>query len=75
MSDLFQIHEDELAELERTIPRIADELMIHTSPRTATSFRRIQKILSNVRWNYGPPSHVEIIRPGDPVGDEETSED
>jgi len=53
---LFQIYHADLAELERVIPDIAEALMVHMSGRQKTQLRRVQAILSNVRWNYGPPS-------------------
>lgn len=58
---LFQIYHADLAELERVIPDIAEALMVHLSGRQKTQLRRVQAILSNVRWNYGPPSEVEVI--------------
>ena len=61
MSKLYRIEEDDLTELERTLPAFADALLMNMNPRLATQFRRIQKILSDVRWSYGPPSHVERI--------------
>lgn len=61
MSKMYRIEEDDLAELERTLPAIADAMLIHMNPRLATQFRRVQKILSDVRWSYGPPSHVERV--------------
>lgn len=59
---MFQITEDDLADLERIMPRIADEMMVHLTARTKIGLRRIQKILSDVRWNYGPPGEVEVIQ-------------
>ena len=65
MPKLFQIHEEDLADLERTLPQFADALMPAIDNRLRAQFRRIQAILSNVRWNYGPPSEVEIVPAGD----------
>lgn len=64
MSKLFQIHEDDLADLERTLPQFADALLPSLDNRLRAQFRRVQAILSNVRWNYGPPSDVQIIPAG-----------
>lgn len=69
MSRLYQIYEDDLAELERVLPRLADRLTCGTGPngkslvdnRTRTQIRRVQEILKNVRWNYGPPDEVGIV--------------
>lgn len=61
MSKLYQIYEDDLAELERSVPELAHALMGSLTPRLKTKLRAVQSILSNVRWNYGPPEHVEKI--------------
>lgn len=61
MAQLFQINEDDLAELERTLPRMADQMMETMDNCTRVQLRRVQTILSNVRWNYGPPSEVGTI--------------
>ena len=62
---LFQINEDDLAELERTLPQFADALSItlNYNSRLRVQFRRVQSILSAVRWNYGPPTEVEVQEP------------
>lgn len=59
MSKLFQMYEDDLQELEKSLPEIAEAITPHLTPRLKTQIRRVQRILSNVRWNYGPPTHVE----------------
>ena len=62
---LYQINEDDLAELERTLPQFMSDLMPlmaddnQRAPRLRTQFRRVQEIMQNVRWNYGPWSGVE----------------
>lgn len=61
MSRLFQIYEDDLADLERIAPLFADGAIVTLTPRLRTQLRRVQTILSNVRWGYGPPSHVESV--------------
>lgn len=61
MSRLFQIYEDDLADLERLLPDVADALMPHLNNALRVKIRRCQKIMSDVRWKYGPPSHVETI--------------
>lgn len=72
---MLRIYPDDLAELERILPGIFDIVMVDTAkgrcmesrgPELRTKWRKVQTILSNVRWDYGPPSEVEII----PVGDE-----
>lgn len=59
---MFQVTEDDLAELERTMPQFLDALYPHLNNRLRVQFRRVQEIVTNVRWNYGPPQHVEIDR-------------
>ncbi len=65
MSKLFQIKEDDLGALEATMPQLADALMPVLNNRLRVQLRRVQQVLSDVRWNYGPPSDVEIISPDD----------
>jgi hypothetical protein len=61
MSKLFQIYEDDLAELERTLPDVLSHIYPHLDNRLRVQFRRLQTIVQNVRWNYGPPSQVELL--------------
>ena len=65
MSKLFQIKEDDLGALEATLPQLADALMPVLNNRLRVQLRRAQQVLSDVRWNYGPPSEVQIIPPDD----------
>lgn len=64
MAQLFQVTEDDLGELERTIPQLADALLPVMNARLRVQLRRVQSILSNVRWSYGPPTDVERIPDG-----------
>lgn len=61
MSKLYRIEEEDLAELERTLPAFADALFTTMDGALRVKFRRVQKIISDVRWSYGPPSHVERV--------------
>lgn len=61
MSKLYRIEDEDLAELERTLPEFADALLTQLDNRLRIKIRRVQKILSDVRWSYGPPSHIERI--------------
>jgi hypothetical protein len=72
MAKLFQIFEDDLSELERVLPQLADALTpILAQPECAnrlrTQIRRCKKILSDVRWDYQPHEEIEII----PADDED----
>jgi hypothetical protein len=74
MSRQFQISEDDLAELERMIPDLCGDMMPlftnrELAPRLRTQLRRIQSILSDVRWRYGPPEAVEVIDANKPDQD------
>jgi len=67
MSRLFQITEDDLADLERIVPDLADALATPSLDNAMrVRIRRIQKVLSDVRWNYGPPAEVDVV----PVDDQ-----
>ena len=59
---MFQINQDDLATLERTLPQLADALTTPTlNNRLRTQLRQVQRIISDVRWNYGPASSVGVI--------------
>ncbi len=58
---LFQINEADLAELERTVPSLADALMPVMTNRLRVQIRLVQRVLSDVRWNYGPPTNIEEV--------------
>ena len=64
MSRLFQINENDLAELERLLPEMA--IMISESHRydnrARTILRVVQRIMTDVRWDYGPPGEVVEVR-------------
>lgn len=63
MSRMLQIREDDLATLESTLPRLADALYPSMDNPLRVKLRQVQRILSDVRWNYGPPSEVAVIDP------------
>ena len=63
---LFQINEDDLADLERTLPRILDAAYATLDNRQRVMWRRVRDIVSNVRWNYGPPLEVHVIKCDEP---------
>lgn len=62
---LFQINEGDLAELERSVPelcRLATEIEGYNEAHWIKAMiRRVQKIVVDVRWDYGPPSEVHSI--------------
>ncbi len=63
---LFQIYEEDLQTLEELLP----QMMSHPSAWTLgnnrafmAKYRRVQEIIKNVRWNYGPHKDVERVEP------------
>ncbi len=63
MGKMFQIHEDDLSELEKQVASLVDDLMVlgNAGAKHRVKARQIKKILSDVRWNYGPPTNVEEV--------------
>lgn len=57
----FRINEQDLSELERIMPELAQALMPTLNNKLRVQLRRCQTILSSVRWSYGPPTEVEIV--------------
>ena len=70
MSKLYQIHEDDLADLERILPKLMDSPSANLTNADRVAWRRVQRIVTSVRWNYGPYTEREII----PAGDEPPTE-
>lgn len=62
---LFQINEDDLAELERSMPelcRLVSELPNYNQNHWIKAMiRRVQRVITNVRWDYGPPGEVHTM--------------
>lgn len=59
---LYQIKEDDLATLESELPRLLDAAaMTCNDAITRKRWQAVKEILSNVRWDYGPPQQVEAI--------------
>ena len=64
MPRLFQITEDDLAELERTLPDLLGPSPRFDNNPDRVRIRRVMTVLQNVRWNYGPASDVREIPGG-----------
>jgi hypothetical protein len=62
---LFQIYEDNLVELEKLLPELCDALYPTLNNPIKVKLRRLKNLLSDIRWNYGPPDEVTIIKCGD----------
>lgn len=60
----FQLTEDDLIELERILPQLGDSLLLSGSAsiKNKMQLRKVKSILSNVRWNYGPPDILNPIQ-------------
>lgn len=65
---MYQISEDDLETLESTLPSLCDALAWPQTNGLAINDRHVQehlamakRIISDVRWNYGPPKDVENI--------------
>jgi hypothetical protein len=66
---LFQVYEDDLQKLEHAMPKIMDHCgEALNRPELQVLFQEVKEILSNVRWNYGPPSEVRRVEGGLPRG-------
>ena len=57
----FQITEEDLAELERIVPYMADRLLSAMDNQLRVKVRTAQRVLTNVRWRYGPPAEVIVM--------------
>lgn len=56
---LFSIYEDDLGKLESALPRICERAgQSLNDPAMQVLFEECKEILSNIRWNYGPPTEV-----------------
>jgi hypothetical protein len=72
VSESFQVSEEDLAELEHTLPKAFMDLQMFTANnhpsanRVRVQFSRVQKILTNIRWRYGPWEQVQIVDPNEP---------
>lgn len=67
MSRQFTIHEEYLADLERLLPQFSEELCgCSAGNKVRTQLRQVQRILSDVRWGYGPPKLVDTIPADEP---------
>lgn len=65
MGRMFQIHDDDLSDLEHMVPDLCSKLAADLHPRQKSQLRRIKDILSNVRWDYGPWGHVTRLSNGE----------
>jgi len=69
MSKLFSIKEEDLGQLEHILPQLAQALMPVLNNKLRVQLRQCQSILSDVRWEYGPATEVQVI----PADDDQRS--
>jgi hypothetical protein len=63
---LFRIYESDLQKLETALPKLMDAAGLALNrPDVQVMFEEVKDILSNVRWDYGPPSEVHHVAVGD----------
>jgi hypothetical protein len=61
---LFRIYEPDLALLEKAIPVLHEAVSLspaYARPDVQVAIEECKRILSDVRWDYGPYSHVERL--------------
>lgn len=60
---LYQVTEDDLETLESALPSLQDAMMstpeIINRNDVQEHLAMVKVIISNIRWNYGPPTNVE----------------
>jgi len=57
---LYQITEEDLTALEQHLPQIMSVTMMSCNdPMVRKQWERVKEIVSNIRWNYGPPSQIK----------------
>jgi len=63
---LYRITEDDLETLEGSMPFLCDAMMCHADLINRKDVNEhlsmLKTIVSNVRWGYGPPTEVEILK-------------
>jgi hypothetical protein len=59
---LFQVYENDLQKLEYALPRLQEALLPRLNdPELQVLFAECKEVISNIRWNYGPPSEVQVV--------------
>ena len=62
--NMFQMCEDNLRKLESALPQIMDAAGLALNQADVqVLFDEVKEFLSNVRWNYSPPTSVEKDEP------------
>lgn len=62
---MYQINEDDLETLESALPALQDAMMsvpgVINRKDVHEHLSMVKRIVSDVRWDYGPPTNVETI--------------
>lgn len=61
MAKTYRIRGEDLATLEEILPKLVSALYPVMDNRIRGQVRRVQKVLQDVRWDYGPPDEVEVL--------------
>ncbi len=65
-STLYQVHEEDLAALERELPALLHEAYpACNDPLTRKRWEAVRDIITRIRWSYGPPTDVSTVEDGD----------
>ena len=63
---MYQIYELELEALESNLPALMESAFEQCNdPIVRKRWEQVKSIVSNVRWNYGPPAIVKTESPTD----------
>lgn len=67
MPKMFQISADDLRVLEDVIPKLCDTVgsRPEATNKDRTRIRVVKRILSDIRFDYGPPTDVENVPAGE----------
>lgn len=61
-TQLYRVTEDDLAILESELPRLLESSSIACNdPIIRKRWQAVKEIVSNIRWDYGPPQQVGQI--------------
>lgn len=69
----FHVTEDDLCDLERMLPQLCEfaTLRPDARPMFRVMTRRLQQIMTNIRWDYGPSGEVHVIPVDGPMPNSE----
>ena len=60
---LYQVYEEDLRFMETAIPVLFERLGCEINdPKIQVIAEELKRIVSDVRWDYGPPSEVQVVK-------------